>query len=98
MHRSKQYLFDHLVGEGEQPWRHLDAERSRRLHVDDKLEPGRPQHRQIALGTAPVWAATSTDVRFGSKANMTVFPSALIIRYKMRLCVMSPTLKPDGWG
>ena len=32
-------LFDHLVGDGEHPGRHLDAERSRRMKVDDKLEP-----------------------------------------------------------
>jgi hypothetical protein len=25
-----------LVGDGEQPWRYLDAERARRLQVDDK--------------------------------------------------------------
>jgi hypothetical protein len=31
-------LFDHLVGAGEQPWRHLNVERSRRLKVDDELE------------------------------------------------------------
>ena len=33
-------LFDHLIGDGEQPLRHLDAERSRRLKVDDELEFG----------------------------------------------------------
>ena len=38
---------DHLVGDGEHPWRHLDAERSRSLKVDDKLEFGRLQHRQV---------------------------------------------------
>jgi hypothetical protein len=31
-------LFDHLVGEREQHRGHLDAKRSRRLKVDDKLE------------------------------------------------------------
>jgi hypothetical protein len=31
MHRSKESLFDHLVGDSEQPRRHLDAECSRRL-------------------------------------------------------------------
>ena len=31
-------LFDHLVGEREQPRGHLDAKRSRRLKVDDELE------------------------------------------------------------
>jgi hypothetical protein len=31
-------LFDHVVGNGEQPERHLDAERARRFHADDELE------------------------------------------------------------
>jgi NAD(P)-dependent dehydrogenase (short-subunit alcohol dehydrogenase family) len=39
--------FDHLVGDGEYRWRHLDAERARRLKIDDELELGRLQHRQI---------------------------------------------------
>jgi hypothetical protein len=30
--------FDRLVSDGEHRWRHLDAERSRRLKVGDKLE------------------------------------------------------------
>ena len=33
-------LLDHLVGDGEHPRRHLDAERLRRLTVDDELEFG----------------------------------------------------------
>src|SRR5271166_4552521 len=41
------HLLDHLVGDGEHPRGHLDAERARRLQVDDKLEFGRLQHRQI---------------------------------------------------
>jgi hypothetical protein len=40
-------LFNHLVGDGEQRWRHLDAERACRLKVDDKLELGRRLHRQV---------------------------------------------------
>jgi hypothetical protein len=40
-------LFDHLVGDGEHPWRHLDAERSRRLKVDDELEFSCLHHRQL---------------------------------------------------
>src|SRR4030095_14240435 len=39
--------FDHLIGDGDHPWRHLDAERSRRLKVDDELEFGRLQHWQV---------------------------------------------------
>ena len=34
-------LFDHLVGDREYPWRHLNAERLRHLKVDDDLEFGR---------------------------------------------------------
>jgi hypothetical protein len=33
-------LFNHLVGDGENRRRHLDADRSRRLQVDDELEFG----------------------------------------------------------
>jgi hypothetical protein len=41
MHCNKRLsLFNDLVGDGEQPWWHLDAERSRSLKVDDKLELG----------------------------------------------------------
>ena len=38
---------DHLVGDGEHSWRHLDAERSGRMKVDDELEFGRLQHWQV---------------------------------------------------
>src|SRR4029079_16613522 len=41
------HSFDHLVGNGEQFWRHVDAERSRRLKIDDELEFGRLQHRKV---------------------------------------------------
>jgi hypothetical protein len=34
-------LFDHLVGDREHVLRYLDAERSRRLQVDDEVEFGR---------------------------------------------------------
>jgi hypothetical protein len=40
-------LFDRLVSDGDHPWRHLYAERSRRLKVDDELEFSRLQHRQL---------------------------------------------------
>ena len=47
-------LFDHLVGDGEHPWRDPDAERredsnvrmASRLKVDDKLEFGRLRDRE----------------------------------------------------
>ena len=41
-------LLDHLVGNGKYGWRHLDAECSRRMKVDDELEFGRLQHRQVS--------------------------------------------------
>jgi hypothetical protein len=41
-------LFNQLVGDGDHPWRHLDAERSRRMKVDDKLKFGRLHHRQVS--------------------------------------------------
>src|SRR6267154_1061605 len=39
--------FDHLVGAHEQRWRHVEAERLRRLEVDHQFVPGRCLHRQI---------------------------------------------------
>jgi hypothetical protein len=39
--------FDHLVGEREQRRRNFEAERPGRLHVDDKLEFGRLQDREV---------------------------------------------------
>src|SRR5262245_53727277 len=39
--------FNHLVGDGEHAWAHFDAECPRRLKIDDELEPGRLQHREI---------------------------------------------------
>src|SRR4029453_18807851 len=41
------HSFDHLVGEQLQCVGHLDAEQSRRLRVNDKLEFGRLQQRQV---------------------------------------------------
>ena len=38
---------DHLVGDRENVLRHLDTECARRLKVDDELEFGRLQHRQV---------------------------------------------------
>src|SRR6202011_2863439 len=56
-------LLDHLVGDGEHPWRHLDAERSRRLKVDDELEFGRLQHRQVGgLGALEDAAGMDADL------------------------------------
>jgi hypothetical protein len=39
-------LFDHLVGEQLDRVGHFDAERPRRLQIDDELEFGRLHHRQ----------------------------------------------------
>jgi hypothetical protein len=52
VHRSgreslRDQLLDDLVGDGEQPRRHFDSQRPRRLQVDDKLEFGRLHDREI---------------------------------------------------
>src|SRR5271166_646755 len=44
---AKESSFDHLVGEQLYRVRHLDAEYPGRLQVDDELELGRLQDRQI---------------------------------------------------
>jgi len=46
MQCSKQ-LFDDLVGNGKEPGRQLDAERSRRLNLDDEFESSRLQRWQV---------------------------------------------------
>ncbi len=37
MHRSKQQLFDHLVGSGQQRWWQVEVERSGGLEVEDQI-------------------------------------------------------------
>jgi len=45
LHLTVWRLLDHLVGEGEQRWRHLDAKQSRGLQVDDELKRDRLHDR-----------------------------------------------------
>src|SRR5215813_10930418 len=45
-------LFDHLVGAGEEHWRHGEAERLGCLEVDDELQLGRRLHWQIGRSLA----------------------------------------------
>jgi len=48
-HGSQQFRnsSDHLVGDREQPWWHLEAERSRRLKVDGEFEFSGLNHQQL---------------------------------------------------
>src|SRR3974390_952155 len=41
------WLLDRLVDDRQYPWRHLDAERPRRLKVDNELEFGRLHDREV---------------------------------------------------
>src|SRR6478736_1148338 len=45
---AQQMLFDHLVGAGEQRWRHVEAERLGGLEVDHQLELDRGLDRKLA--------------------------------------------------
>src|SRR6476659_5958839 len=49
--------FNYLIGDGKHCRRHLDAERSCRLQIDEKLELGRLQHRQLGRPRALEYAA-----------------------------------------
>ncbi len=69
--------FDHVVGDREHVLRHLDAERARRLQIDDELKFGRLQQRQLdglgALEGAPSsshWQRTH-EPAFGPKRIQT---------------------------
>ena len=44
---AKRSLFDHIVGEGEQRWRHGEAERLRGKEVDSEIELGRLFDREV---------------------------------------------------
>jgi hypothetical protein len=59
------FLFDHLVGECEQPDRHVEPKRPRGPEVDDQLELGRPHDRQVGglLAVSVSNAAASVNVR-----------------------------------
>lgn len=50
--QPRSYSFDHLVGGGEECWRHNEAERSGGLEVDDQFEPRRLLDRQIRWPSA----------------------------------------------
>ncbi len=68
---AKVELFDHLVGASEQGERHGDAERLRRLQVDNQLDLGRLLHRQVGKLFAFQDAArvdAGKAVRFGKVA------------------------------
>ena len=45
---KKAALFQHLVGDGEQRWRHSEAVRLRGFEIDDELDFGRLQHASPA--------------------------------------------------
>src|SRR5262245_9308438 len=75
VHEEKLRLLDHLVGAGEQRWRHFDGEGSGSLQVNHELVLGRVLHREISWPLTlenAVNVSRRTSVRFdciGSKGN-----------------------------
>src|SRR5262245_58890079 len=54
---------DHLVGAGYQRWRHLEAERSRSLKIDNEFELGGLHDRQVGrLGAFEDWTGIDADL------------------------------------
>ncbi len=53
-------LIDRLVGAGEQHWRYVEAERTRRRNVDDEVDLFDLHHRQVGRLLAPENASVST--------------------------------------
>jgi hypothetical protein len=51
--RKSPQSFDHVVGKGEQCWRHLKAQRFRGLEIDHQLKLGGLLHRQFGRVSAP---------------------------------------------
>ena len=65
---DRRFLFDHLVGAGEQRGRHGEAERFGRFHIDHQLEFGRLLNGQIGgLGALEdlVDVAACTNIQIG---------------------------------
>jgi hypothetical protein len=61
--QAKDYLKGDPIGPSEQRWRHLDAERSRRLQVDDELEFDGFHDQQIGrLGALESAAGLDADL------------------------------------
>src|SRR5262249_48907300 len=60
--------FDHIVRQREQLARHLDTERSRRLHIDDKFEFVRLEHRKLG-GLGSLKDATGIDAELAKHAD-----------------------------
>jgi len=56
-------ILDHLVGNGEQRSRYLDADCTRCCQVDDEFELGRPLHRQIGGQPGAIAARRPSPVR-----------------------------------
>jgi hypothetical protein len=49
MHRSKNLLFDHLVGQCEERRRHVDTDRARRLDTVNHRRPDRDSRRWLLV-------------------------------------------------
>src|SRR5262245_37586579 len=87
MHPAHRNLFDHLVGAGEESWRHGEPENASGAGVDHKLELACLHHRHVGrFGTLKDATAMEADLPIGiidvaavanQPTGLGIFPSGI---------------------